>query len=51
MDNVQFRKINCLKDGSKTATGQQVDNVILEEILDYTTKQTDYQAKRDAYKN
>lgn len=38
MDNVQFRKINCLKDGSKTATGQQVDNVILEEILDYTTK-------------
>lgn len=50
MDNVEFRKINCIKNGSKTATGQQVDNVILEEILDYTTKQTDYKSKRDAYK-
>ncbi len=45
MDEVQLRKINCLKDGSLTATSAVVNDVILEEVMDYTVEQTDYKRK------
>lgn len=51
MDEVAFRKKNCLKEGSLTATGVPVENVILEEILDYSVSKTDYSKKRKDYKN
>lgn len=51
MDEIDIRKKNCLKDGSITATGVPVEDVILEEILDYAVKQTDYKKKHEAYKN
>jgi CO/xanthine dehydrogenase Mo-binding subunit len=50
MDEVELRRINCLKSGSLTATSQKVDDVILEEVMDYTVEQTGYKEKRDAYK-
>jgi len=50
MDEIEFRKKNCLKSGSITATGVKVDHVILEDILDYTVKQTDYKRKHAEYK-
>ena len=49
MDNVEFRRINCLKSGSRTATDSVVKNVILEEVMNYTVEQTDFIKKRDAY--
>ncbi len=51
IDPVDFRLLNCLKDGSKTATSQEVNNVILDEIIEYTTEQTDFRNKRKQYKN
>lgn len=50
MDEVDLRKINCLKDGSHTATNSVVENVILEEVLDYTVEKTDYKRKHKQYK-
>jgi len=50
MTPLEFRKLNCLKEGSTVAVGTVVDNVILPEIIDYTAEQTDYQAKQDKYK-
>lgn len=44
-----LRRINCLKSGSFTATNDQVQHVILEEIMDYTLNQSDYRRKRDDY--
>ena len=46
MDETEIRRINCLKSGSKTATGEVVNNVILEELMDHTLKQSDYFDKR-----
>ena len=50
MRETDFRRINCLKDGSTNATGTTLDHVTLPEVLEYTLKQTDYEAKRDANK-
>ncbi|MBR0026013.1 MAG: xanthine dehydrogenase family protein [Clostridia bacterium] len=50
MDEVEFRRINCLKDGGRNATGSVLNNVILQEVMDYTVEQTDYQKKRALYK-
>lgn len=50
MDPVELRRINCLKSGSLTATGQRVDNVILQEVMDYTLEKTDFVRKREEYK-
>lgn len=50
MDEVELRKKNCLKNGSLTATGVPVDHVILEEVLEYTVKQSDYRRKHQEYK-
>lgn len=51
MDEVELRRLNCLKDGSLTASSAPVSHVILQEMMDYTVEQTDYQRKRAAYKN
>ncbi len=51
MDEVELRRINCLKDGLTNATGTVLDNVILQEVMDHTVAQANYQAKRDQYKN
>jgi CO/xanthine dehydrogenase Mo-binding subunit len=48
--DVEFRKINCLKSGGKTATGTEVHDVVLEEMMDDIIVETDYQNKRRAYK-
>lgn len=50
IDPVELRRINCLKSGSLTATGQKVENVILQEVMDYTLDKTDFVKKRDEYK-
>ena len=50
MDEVEFRRKNCLKEGSLTATGAPVEHVILQEVMDYTVEQTDYQRKHAEYK-
>ena len=49
MDEVTFRKINCLKSGGHTATGTEVENVILEEMIDHAVKKTEYLNKRARY--
>ncbi len=51
MDAVCLRRRNCLKNGSHTITGARVDDVILEEMLDYTLGQTDYGRKHSEYQN
>lgn len=51
IDEVELRRINCLKSGSLTATSDTVNNVILEDIMDFTVEQTDYKNKHAAYKN
>lgn len=51
MGPIEIRRINCLKSGSLTTTGSKVQNVILEEIMDYTLKQSDFIKKREEYKN
>ena len=48
MRETDFRRINCLKDGLSNATGTTLDHVTLPEVLEFTLKQTDYEAKRDA---
>lgn len=50
MDEVELRRINCLKSGSLTATGVPVENVILQEVMDYTVEKTDYVKKHKAYR-
>lgn len=45
MDEIAFRRKNCLKSGDETATGAPVDHVILEDMICHTVKQTDYTAK------
>ncbi len=45
MEPLAFRRINCLKDGATVATGAVVENVILPEVMDYTAKATDYEAR------
>lgn len=50
MDEVELRRKNCLKSGSITATGVPVEHVILQEVMDYTVKETDYQKKHAEYK-
>lgn len=49
MRETDFRRINCLKEGSTNATGTQLSHVTLPEVMDYTLRQTDYEAKRDAF--
>lgn len=49
MDEVLFRKLNCLKSGGQTATGTEVQNVILEEMIDYAVQKTDYHSRRALY--
>lgn len=50
MDEVELRRINCLKDGSLTTTGVPVDHVILQKIMDETVEETDYVRKHAEYK-
>lgn len=50
MDEVELRRINCLKEGSLTATGVPVQNVILQEVMDYTVGKTDYVRKHKEYR-
>lgn len=49
MSEVDVRRINCLKDGSQTATGTEVNNVVLSEMIEDSLQETDYQNKRAAY--
>lgn len=49
MDEVEFRRKNLLQDGSMTATGVPVKNCVIQEIMDETVKETDYQKKHAAY--
>lgn len=50
MDEVEFRRKNCLKDGSTCSTGEVLHNVLLEEIMDYTVEKADYKRKHAEYK-
>lgn len=50
MDEVELRRKNCLKDGSSTATGAILHNVILQEVMDYTVEKTDYVRKHKEYR-
>ena len=50
MDEITFRQINCLKTGSKTASGTVVDPVILEDIMLDLVEKTDYRRKHESYK-
>lgn len=50
MDPIDIRRINCLRSGSLTATSQKVENVILEEVMDYTLDKTGFKRKREEYK-
>lgn len=50
MDPINVRRINCLKSGSLTATSQKVENVILEEVMNYTLAKSDFIKKREEYK-
>ena len=50
MDEVELRRINCLKDGSVTATGIPVEYVILQDVMDDTVERTDYIRKHAEYK-
>ena len=51
MDPLEFRRINCLKDGTTNATGTVLDHVNMQEVMDYTAEKTDYQRKHEAYKH
>lgn len=51
MDPLEFRRINCLKDGTTNATGTVLDHVNLLEIMNYTAEQTDYQQKHEEYRH
>ncbi len=51
MSEVEFRRINCLRDGATVATGAEVQNVILPELMEYTLKETDYERKHEEYKH
>ena len=50
MGEVEFRRINCLKNGTTNATGTVLEHVILQEVMEETIAQADYQTKRAAYK-
>ena len=50
MDEIEFRRINLLHDGSLSATGARLKEVTIKDIMDYTLEQTHYVEKRDAYK-
>ena len=50
MDIVEFKKLNMLRQGGTTPTGQYLDaEVILEEVMDKVMAESDFQAKRVAY--
>ena len=51
MNEVEFRRINCLRDGATVATGATITNVILPEMMEYTLKETDYERKHEEYKH
>lgn len=51
MDPLEFRRINCLKDGTTNATGTVLDHVNLLEIMNYTAEQTGYQQKHEEYRH
>lgn len=51
MDPLEFRRINCLKDGTTNATGTVMEHVIMQEVMDYTAEKTDYQRKHEEYKH
>ncbi len=48
MDEIEFRKLNCVKQGSMTVTEQFLDNhkVSMEQVLDTTLKNIGYYEKR-----
>ncbi len=50
IDEVELRRINCLKEGSLTTTGMPVHHVMLQEIMDNTVAETDYVRKHALYK-
>ncbi len=51
MRKTDFRRLNCLKDGTTNATGTELHQVTLAEVMDYTIDQTNYETKREAYEN
>lgn len=51
MSEVEVRRINRLRDGSQAVTGAPVEHVSLGEVMDHTVVQTDYLAKREAYRS
>lgn len=50
ISEVEFRRINRLKEGSHAVTDAPVQNVTIGEVMDLTVEQTDYLRKREAYK-
>ncbi|MEL7610647.1 MAG: xanthine dehydrogenase family protein molybdopterin-binding subunit [Bacillota bacterium] len=50
MNEIEFRRINCLKNGTRNSTGTVMGKVILQEVMDYTVEQTDYMRKHGEYK-
>lgn len=49
MDPVEIRRINHVKDGSTTATGQVLENVTLTEVMEHTLEKADFHNKRALY--
>jgi len=45
MTPIEFRRINCLRNGATVATGAEVQHVVLPEMIDYTADQTDYERR------
>ena len=45
IDPAEFRRINCLKDGGRNATGQVVHNVGLIDCIDAVTKNMEWDNK------
>lgn len=51
MSELELRRINCLRDGSRAATDGVVEHVSLREVMDAMAEQTDYARKREAYQH
>lgn len=50
MDELEFRRKNLLHDGALTSTGVPVQDCVIQDIMDYTAEDTDYQRKHREYK-
>ncbi len=49
MDELELRRINCLRDGASNATGTVLQNVILPEVMDETVRKSGYVQKHAQY--